>query len=229
MLNKEQMKGIKAKSPQEIVRQLADYSMQCEPEAALPGVTVYLGNGSSFSGQIVALKTDDRTRQETVFLQDLAADSVSFLALDNIVAVMLHNASSCAYILTGARPPVQQGEAITRLELKRVFETLSAGLKQKGVALRLEADWTSMPAGDDVNVLLRSCMNTVVAAVEAIAVDEPGRAAWTAWGGISLAHAEVDAAELTADQRKITLKLNMNKALASGFQDLLVKHFNNIL
>ena len=229
MFDKEQMKGIKAKSPQEIVRQLADYSMHCEPEDALPGVTLCLGNGSSFSGQIVALKTDDRTRQETVFLQNLAEDNISFLPLDNIIAVMLHNASGCAYILTGARPPVQPGAAITRLELKRVFETLSAGLKQKGVTLRLEADWTSVPAGDDVNAFLRSCMTAVGAAVEAIAVDEPGRAAWTAWDAISLVHAEVDAPELTADQRRITLKLNMNKALPSGFQDLIGTHFNKIL
>lgn len=161
---------LKAREPREIVNQLALLETDKRPV-----VTLHMRTGKAFQGVILDSGINKTSRLLLIQLTDgfKKTDNVTYLSVDQIDCVTVHNAKSALDVLSqGELQSAPSGPAPTKLGLSRRVNELSSGLSNElGSEISIEINWNTIPGSEQAMINLSSMVEDTCSTLKKLIMD----------------------------------------------------------
>lgn len=214
------------RTPGDVLRAIAPLCADPTRRDSVPVMELSTVGGFTFIGTLLALdEPKDALMLYAPETPGRSAPDVIYLRLTDIVAVVVRNADAIAPILSDGAVARAPGEkAPTRLELRRSTER-----SNKDSPVEVDADWETLPTGDDATLNARDLLDAVRRAIDRSSRDPTGREAWAGIRRVTLVHAGGAHVGAAHSKTQIHLTADLGRALPRELDSTVEETLNSIL
>jgi hypothetical protein len=207
---------------------LATLAGSRRPDGARALVRLLLTAGHVVTGYVVRVDADRHDGDQLVLGHESSHDTVLFLPVSAVVAVEIFDPAALAPNLSGgqvARAPSAVANAPTPLALRRKLVEHAAAFAPAAV----EVAWDGVPADDGARLNLADLLVALEAAVASAQADDLGRAAWAKVSAVVLAHRVEQALAIERDGGRLTVAVDLTRALPATLTEAATKALLGVL
>jgi hypothetical protein len=185
-----------------------------------PMVTLHLSGGHVLDGALVRVGAE--RGDESVVLTDQQTGRLTYVLLDNVIAVDVRNPRPFQDVLTGGRlPQPQAGEPVSSLALQRAFAPT--------VDFPVRIDWDALDRSAPLMGNLERVLTGLRQAIEQVRIDEFGRQTWAQVRLVRVEHRAATALSVQRAGDELLVAADLLAALPRTVTDVLYREISSLL